>query len=228
MKTKRTNFLLLFFTTAMFLVVVNGCKKDDDPSPDPVTDIDGNVYKTVKIGNQIWMAENLKVSKLNDRTNITWVTVGQSWAETEDPAYCGYAKSQENADIYGGLYNWAAVNTGKLAPEGWHVATKFDWAKLIEYLGGETETPIKLKESGTVHWTSPNDATNITGFTALPGGSRNTEGIFFGLGINATWWSATESSDSKAYLFELSTNNVNPLQSASYKECGFSIRCVKD
>lgn len=226
MKTKRTNYLLLFFTTAVFMVLVAGCKKDEDPGPETVTDYDGNVYKTVKIGDQVWMAENLKATTLNDGTNISLVSVDQSWAETDEPAFCGYAKSQDNVETYGALYNWAAISTGKLAPEGWHVATKTDWAELIETLGGESQAPGKLKESGTAHWTSPNDATNSADFTALPGGSRNTEGLFFGLGIDAAWWSATESSDSKAYLFELSI--YNPLESSTDKECGLSVRCLKD
>jgi uncharacterized protein (TIGR02145 family) len=136
-----------------------------------VTDIDGNVYNTVTIGDQVWMAENLKTTKLNDGTSISNAIDNIAWASLSTPGYCWFINNRATYEIYGALYNWYAVYTDKLCPTGWHVPSNSEWTTLTDHLGGAEVAGGKLKESGSSHWASPNTgATNVTGFTALPGG----------------------------------------------------------
>ena len=135
------------------------------------TDFDGNNYPVGQIGTQIWMVENLKTTRYNDGTDILSITDNTTWENLITPGYCFYNNGVVNKNTYGALYNWYAVNTGKLAPKGWHVPTNDEYTTLITFLGGESVASSKLKESGTSHWQSPNtEATNQSGFTALPGG----------------------------------------------------------
>src|SRR5690554_5475820 len=157
-----------------------------------ITDIDGNTYKTVTIGTQTWMAENLKVTKYNDGIAIPNVTDNTAWRELATGALCDYANTPSNSETYGKLYNWHAVNTGKLCPTGWHVPSDAEWTELTDYLGGTSVAGGKLKETGTTHWARNTGATNETGFTALPGGGRDDSGTFYGIGGDGFWWSATE------------------------------------
>lgn len=139
-----------------------------------VKDIDGNKYKTIKIGTQIWLSENLKTTTYNDGTAIPLVKNYDAWAELSTQAYCWYNNDSTNKEVYGALYNWYAVNTKKLCPEGWHVPSDEEWTELRTYLGDKGNAGLALKESGTSHWKSPNsDASNTTGFTGLPGGYRD-------------------------------------------------------
>lgn len=228
-------------------VVFNGCSKDDNDSSSlssnptngkttavfnskvtygTMTDQDGNVYKTVTIGTQTWMAENLRTTKYNDGTAIPNVTDGDEWSNLSTGAYCNYDNTTNIVTIatYGRLYNWYAINTEKLAPEGWHVPSYDEWAVLISYLGGEYIAAKKLKEAGTSHWIDPYDeATNQTGFTALPGGHRDySDGTFHYLGYYGNWWSATEENTDLAwYRWDFN-------RSFSSKGVGYSVRCVKD
>jgi len=194
-----------------------------------MTDIDGNTYKTVTIGTQTWMAENLKVTKYNDGTAIPNVTDETAWSSLTTGAYCNYNNDPSTAATYGRLYNWYAVNTGKLCPTGWHVPTDAEWETLREYLGGYEVAGGKLKETGTTHWNSPNEgATNASGFTALPGGGRYNDGTFDYIGDNGIWWSSTEGSTSYALGWYLNYNNYNLTYNNSSKVDGFSVRCVRD
>jgi uncharacterized protein (TIGR02145 family) len=151
-----------------------------------VKDIDGNVYKTITIGTQVWMAENLRTTKLDDGKIVPLVTDDKIWAGLNTPAYCWYTNNApENKNKYGALYNWYTVSTNKLCPRGWHVPTDAEWKTLITNLGGESVAGGKLKEKGTSHWQSPNaGATNETGFTALPSGERKQSGVFEDSGSN--------------------------------------------
>ena len=133
-------------------ILFTGCEKE----PETVTDIDGNVYNTVTIGTQVWLKENLRTTKLNDGTEIPYVTSGGIWAGLSTPGYCYYDNSWSNAITYGALYNWHTVNTGKLCPTGWHVPSNEEWETLITYLGGDSLVGGKLKETGTAFWESPN------------------------------------------------------------------------
>jgi uncharacterized protein (TIGR02145 family) len=192
-----------------------------------VTDMDGNVYKTVKIGNQVWMAENLKTTRYNDGTPIPYVSDNYEWRNLTTGAYCYYKNDYSNNAIYGKLYNWYAVNTGKLAPKGWHVPTDTEWQTLVDYLGGEDAAGGKMKS--TSFWESPNKgASNSSGFTALPAGYRLYNGTFYGIGKYGSFWSSTESDTNDAWYRSLNYDSSNAYRNNFYKDSGFSVRCVKD
>jgi uncharacterized protein (TIGR02145 family) len=173
-----------------------------------VTDIDGNVYQTVKIGGQWWMAENLKVTHYRNGEAIPNITSNSEWAGLSSGAYCAYDNNNSNIATYGLLYNWyTVVDSRNIAPAGWHVPTDEEWKQLEIYLGmsqSDADKPGlrgsdeggKLKETGTAHWHSPNiGATNSSGFSALPGGCRdfNFTGAYEGMGELGNWWSSTAS-----------------------------------
>ena len=200
-----------------------------------VKDIDGNKYKTVKIGNQIWLSENLKATTYNDGTAIPLVKSYDAWAELSTPAYCWYNNDSTNKEVYGALYNWYAVNTKKLCPEGWHVPSDEEWTELRTYLGENGNAGLVLKESGTSHWKSPNsDASNTTGFTGLPGGYRDYKGPFNLVRTDAYWWSSTESyryisTDSASYISfyrNLRYDDHDLFRNISDKSFGLCVRCL--
>ncbi len=142
----------LFIIAVISIVVTSGCKKKDESkiTESKISDGDGNIYETVTIGTQVWLTENLKATKYNDGTSIQFVTDNTLWATLSTPAYCWYNNDGGNyKDIYGGLYNWWAVNTGKLCPTGWHVPSDGEWTTLTSTLGGENVAGAKLKETGT-------------------------------------------------------------------------------
>ena len=190
---------------------------------------DGVTYNTVSIGDQCWLKENLRTTKYNDGTSISNVTNSSTWTSTTSGAYCCYSNNTSNCTTYGALYNWYAVNTGKLCPSGWHVPSDDEWTTLVNYLGGDGG---KLKETGTTHWQSPNTgATNSSGFTALPGGYRlSSTGFFTFLGLIGYWWSSTEYDGSSAWIRSLSWSNANVGRSYDNisKSYGFSVRCLRD
>ncbi len=190
-----------------------------------VVDADGNVYHTVKIGTQVWMVENLKTTKFNDGGTIPLVTDNTAWSNLSTPGYCWYDNNQAMyGNTYGALYNQMTVATGKLAPNGWHVATDAEWSTLTTYLGGESVAGGKLKESGTAHWSSTNEGTNETGFTALPGGIRsNVDGIFLFKGTGGNWWSGTNN-----YSWIMYSQFSKITRSSNISQGGLSVRCVKD
>ncbi|MFZ4724629.1 MAG: FISUMP domain-containing protein [Paludibacter sp.] len=195
-----------------------------------IVDIDGNVYNTVTIGNQIWMAENLKTTKYNDGTSIPLVTDAYLWSNLTTPGYCWYNNAIANKNIYGALYNWYAVNTAKLAPKGWHIPSDTEWTTLSTYLDGSIAGG-KLKDASTTYWTAPNTgATNETSFSALPGGIRGgNAGSFGDLTMNGYWWSSyTQNSISNAWFLSLLYNENFVYPGSFYKDNGISVRCVKD
>ncbi len=206
-----------------------------------VMDIDGNVYRTVRIGNQWWMAENLKVTHYANGDAISYITDSVEWMDLTSGAYCEYDNDPANVDIYGLLYNWyAATHDSGLAPEGWRIPSDNDWHQLEQFLGmddsvlydynerGTTEGG-KLKEAGTDHWFSPNDgATNETEFTALPGGYRFEEGAFVYLGEHGRFWTTTAENGGLARNRMLSHQHPMISRHKSNRSYGFAIRCVKD
>lgn len=200
------------------------------PETGYVKDIDGNGYITVRIGSQWWMAENLKTTKLNDGTDIPMVFDNKTWGSLTTIAYCWYKNDEENyKNEYGALYNWYAVNTGKICPVGWHMPSDNEWTTLTNYLGGENVAGGKLKEASTTHWDSPNiGATNESGFTALPGGSRLSNGEFRDIGQNGNWWSSTEQSSQFAWQRVMFRNLNGVGRVGCNMEYGFSVRCLKD
>jgi uncharacterized protein (TIGR02145 family) len=196
-----------------------------------ILDIEGNKYKVVRIGTQTWMAEDLKTTKYNDGTPIPNITDNAAWAALATGAYCDYSNTPGNSVTYGRLYNWYAVNTGKLAPTGWHVATDAEWTILTNYLG--IDYPFaggKLKETGTSHWSPPNTgASNSSGFTALPGGYRMyLDGTFGNLGKYGYWWSSTARDAAGAWSFQLYYGNFISYRISGNFPYGFSVRCVRD
>lgn len=196
-----------------------------------VTDIDGHEYSTVTICDQVWMAENLKVTHYRNGDPIPKATDGTEWSTLTTGAYCNYNNDDGNADIYGSLYNWHAVNDFRgLAPEGWHVPSDAEWQTLIDCLGGSAIAGGKMKEIGTEHWAGPNEgSTNESGFTALPGGFRlHPSDYFYGLTYWADFWSFTEYDTEKAYYRAIFCNSLNVSRDCYTKQHGFSIRCVKD
>ena len=176
-----------------------------------VTDIDGNVYKTIVIGNQTWMAENLRVTHYQNGDTIPNVTDNTTWKDLSTDAYCNYNNTTDLDTIatYGRLYNWYAVNdTRGLAPKGWHVPDINDWLILIDYLGGDTIASKHLKEAGDLHWVRFNEADNSSGFTALPGGRRYLSKSSSKISLYGDWWVSTEYNSSSAaflYLFVFDT-----------------------
>ncbi len=196
-----------------------------------IIDADGNIYHTVTIGAQTWMVENLRTTKYNDGTSIPLVTDATEWAGLTTAAYCWYNNYPIiNKPTFGALYNWYAVNTGKLAPSGWHVPTFDDWATLTTYLGGDQVAGGKLKETGTSLWANPNiGATNESGFTALPGGNRTYSGLFANVNELGVWWGATELNPLYDAWMLIIYNNYNlVIRDTEFKQNGFSVRCVKD
>ena len=195
-----------------------------------VKDIDGNQYKTVLIGKQVWLKENLKTTKFNDGTEIKNVTNNDEWANLTSPAYSWYYNDETaNKKTYGAFYNWYAVNSKKLCPAGWHVPSDAEWIALATYIRIDSISGGKLKEEGTSHWKIPNKyATNETGFTALPGGYRSVLGVFNSLGINGYWWSTTPYNESTILFWNLRYKYGFFYKYRSEKVCGFSVRCIQD
>ena len=198
-----------------------------------ITDGSGNTYETVTIGTQTWLTKNLYTTKYNDGTDILTVTSSVSWSRLTSGAYCDYSNDPSNTATYGRLYNWHAVNTGKLCPTGWHVPTDAEWTTLAVYLGGSTGAGGKLKETGTAHWTTPNSgATDEKDFTALPGGFRPSRSVFSNIGIYGYWWSSTVSSTQYnspyAYYLEINYNSDVARTLMDDGRDGMSVRCLKD
>ncbi|MBU1014205.1 MAG: hypothetical protein KKG99_14500 [Bacteroidetes bacterium] len=196
-----------------------------------VTDTVGNVYKTIIIGTQTWMAENLRTTRYKNNLSIPLVTDHITWSNKTNSAYCWFNNDAATyKSTYGALYNWYTVNTGDLCPTGWHVPTDDEWTTLTTYLGGISVAGGKLKETGTSHWLSPNTgATNETGFSAVPGGYRGDTGLFFYSGREGGfWWSSTTSNTSAAWYRIMYFGGYNVGRNYDSKKDGASVRCIKD
>jgi uncharacterized protein (TIGR02145 family) len=268
MKTKSRICIYSLRAMGILLMVLSiSCKNT-------VKDIEGNRYKTVTIGTQVWMAENLRTTKFNDGLPIplaadstAWQATGRRMRLTDDTAavqayivdpggYCWYNNDAANKKKYGALYKWTTIKTNRLCPKGWHVPTVEEWRYLIYNYGGEYNAGDKLKEIGNKHWKDRNKGTNESGFTALPGGSRDVFGTFFGLGGFGSWWSSTEETVYREHTnipsffkisnFEIfdekiidwmrtytlflndymSNADITPINIGNYD--GYSVRCLKD
>lgn len=216
------------------------------PSSGVMTDVDGNSYNYITIGSQTWMVENLKTTKYNDGTPIPLVTDGTAWANLTTPGYCWYNNDVANKTTYGALYNWYTVNTGKLAPTGWHVSTEAEWTILGNFLiangynydGTTTGNKMAKSLAAKTNWASStttgaigNDLSknNTSGFTGLPGGSRASSGPFDYIGSLGYWWCSTHgSSNNFAWFSFLNCNFEKRLSSEGNEQHGFSVRCVRD
>jgi uncharacterized protein (TIGR02145 family) len=222
-----------------------------------VTDVDGNVYQTVKIGNQEWTTENFRATKYNDGSHIANITEKSAWDSctyTLTDAYC-YYNNTTNADSikkFGVLYNWFAVNTGKLSPAGWHIPTDEEWDTLQYYLiangynwdGTTTDNKIAKSLAATTDWESGSDddlgsgaigndltKNNRSGFSALPGGARDPDYDFSNMYSQMRagyWWSAANGGASCTWSRRLMFDYEDFLRPFSDKCCGFSLRLVRD
>jgi uncharacterized protein (TIGR02145 family) len=256
MKYNRKGLRNIAIVTVAFLaMLVNSCKKDEttavvvvQPETDSITDGEGNVYKTVKIGNQWWMAENLRVTMYRDSTFILKIKSTYSdtmyWNNDVSGAYCSF-DMDDNPDAPGWLYNWYAVaNIKNIAPPGWHVPTDDEWKTLEKQLGMSqadadkfgwrgTHEGEKLRIASPDVWTIYGDvwSTNESGFTALAGGCRTLNGEFSkprDLGSMGFWWTATDNGAGEAYYRYLDYKNANVYRSHVSKNYGCSVRLVKD
>ncbi|NQU67512.1 MAG: fibrobacter succinogenes major paralogous domain-containing protein [Candidatus Marinimicrobia bacterium] len=233
---------------------VDDCSCDYGGCGTTIIDIDNNVYETIQIGDQCWMAENLKVTHYSNGDEIPTGFTDSEWSnldDTETDAYAVYPYDNDNydnaescegdcAEVYGNLYNWYAVDdTRDICPEGWHVATDDEWMELTDYLGGESVAGGKMKSTGTIEngdglWYSPNTgATNESGFTALPGGERfNDEGwgnsSYYFMGQTGNFWSSTEFDSINAWTRNMRHIGLNVFPYYTQKRNGFSVRCVGD
>jgi uncharacterized protein (TIGR02145 family) len=188
----------------------------------------GEAFKTVKIGNQVWMAENLNVDHYRNGDPIPEVKDGNQWSKLNSGAWCYYDNDIANGKVYGKLYNWFAVADPRgLCPTGWHMASDAEWTTLENYLGGKGVSGGKLKS--TTMWKSPNfGATSSSGFKAVPCGARYDDGTCLYLSTFGYWWSCTEYGTTYAINRELNYNSIDVNRSSVNKHFGFSVRCIKD
>ncbi|MFN5620024.1 MAG: fibrobacter succinogenes major paralogous domain-containing protein [Flavobacteriales bacterium] len=200
-----------------------------------MTDQEGNVYKTIVIGTQEWMAENLNTSIYRNGDAISTNLDNAAWASTTSGAWAYYNNDAGYACPYGKLYNWyTCVDARQLCPTGWHVPTDAEWTVLTDYLGGEAVAAGKMKTTGTIEaatglWYSPNtEATNSSGFSGAPGGVRYSNGAYYYIGDNGNWWSSSEVGTNAAWYRYLYYDDGNAGRSDCYKRNGFSVRCLRD
>lgn len=217
-----------------FIMLIGSCKDEPEPPiipPNSMADLDGNIYKTVTIGSQVWMAENLKVIHYRNGDNILALKQ-MSWQQTEVGAWCDINDHPGNSETFGKLYNgYAVLDSRNIAPEGWHIPSDNEWLILINYLGGLMVAGGKLKDT-SICWKKPNiGASNESGFAALPGGYRSInmfsdqETYYSGY-----WWSCTEHDSNSIYFMYLHNSFAysTGMTSNIYKQAGLSVRCVKD
>jgi len=188
-------------------------------------------YPSVKIGDQVWMTENLNVSTFRNGDSIPQAQSEEAWrkaGENFKPAWCYF----ENKNEYGKLYNWYAVNDPRgLAPQGWHVPKDEEWFKLISYLGGKNIAGQKMKSTSrwrSISFLKSGNGTNESGFTGLPFGKRGHFGNFSSIGVGGYWWSSSESDHKNASNLYLKYNNGNIFNCSLFKKNGFSVRCIRD
>ncbi len=216
-------FLILVLMTAMMMT---GCSGSDS----------GDANKTsssgeVKIGTQVWMAENLNVEKFRNGDPIPHAQTDEEWqraGEEGKPAWCYYDNDPANGKEYGKLYNWYAVTDPRgLAPEGWQIPSDEDWNGLISYLGGRQVAGKKLKSKSG--WDKNGNGTNESGFSGLPGGARIGTGNFSHIGEGSYWWSSTDY-DSQMFIWTriVEHGNDRVLRGSTHMATGFSVRCLRD
>lgn len=223
--------IIIYRTFFAFIIIflMIGCEKDKNKGL-PI-DGDGNVYDTVVIGTQTWLAENLKTTKYNNGISIPLVTDNSEWITKTSAAFCWYNNQPEKfKNDYGALYNWWAVQVSTLCPVGYHVPTSEEWTALIDYLGGENVAGGKLKLTGDIFWKNNSFATNESGFSAAGGGVReHNQGTFNSIRARGLWWiSSPQYNDNSGFLIEInaiwSTATIGSLS----KKSGFSVRCIMD
>ena len=228
----------------LFLILAMNCKKEDNLESTTPIDSDGNTYRLAKIGTQYWMIDDLKTTKYNDGTPIPYIIDNGQWGIVTTGAYCYYENDPAYKDYFGILYNWNAVNSGKLCPRGWHVPSKNEWMTLENYLiengfnydGSKSRNKIAKSLSAPTDWDqsavlgSPgNDLTknNVTDFTAYPGGYRYSDGSHRAF-QSGFWWSSTEYNSTNSWYMNIDYDSPETFMLQAAKHNGCSIRCVKD
>lgn len=238
---KRTIYLLA--TSILLLVGIMSCNKEEVATSTPeygsMTDVQGNTYKTVKIGNQWWMAENLKVTVFNDKTPINAIAENAAdsiWENTSKAAFCIYDTT------LGALYNWKVIDNIKIiAPKGWHIPTDDEWKTLEKTLGMESaeleKTAWRGKEEADkllAKYKAPTESelyafgTNESGFSALFAGCRLFSGVINQEKNTAFWWTSTPFTGNEAWYRYIDANQKKIFRQHTYTNYGFSIRCIKD
>ena len=234
----------------MLCIALNACKKDPSTPPPPtttVTDVDGNVYHTVKIGDKYWTVENAQMTHFRNKDTIFQQIATNNWTSTTTPAWCYYNNTikADTQSTYGKLYNWYTINhkgadgNPDFAPIGYHVPDTAEINALIVALGGipkdggDTTVGGKLKEAGITHWTTPNTgANNSSGFTALPAGFRSSNGGFNNgfnsIGTYFYLWSSTSKSFTNSYYYYLKNSSSTIYRDDNNIHGGYSVRFVKD
>jgi uncharacterized protein (TIGR02145 family) len=235
MKT-RTSFLIIALTLLGMSPLVAQTAESGT-----VTDIDGNVYQTVVIGNYLWLAENLKTTSYSNGSKIPNITDSIAWTGLISGAYCWYQNDEGNAKTYGAIYNWYAVNTGRLCPDGWRVPADNEWKDLEgsadtrfgrgdpawdEQGGRGQDAGRRLK--ATSGWSSHGSGTDDTGFSAMPGGERCSSGRFFVGGRSGFWWSSSGYGESSAWYRNMIYGLDDIYRNIHPKWMGFSVRCIRD
>ena len=231
-----------FLILSIAFLTLNSCKKDEvevkENETSTMTDLEGNVYKTVKIGDQWWMSENLKVTKYNDGSSIIFIDSLQTdstWAAQTEGAFC------KTDNRYGMLYNWfSVVDSRKLAPAGWHIPTDEEWKTMEKSIGMSAEASNQTAWRGTnecekilpkssIGWPAASIVfgTNESGFSALPGGCRLFNGEINNQSNCAFWWTSTADNNEAWYRY-IDRNNKKIFRQHTYQKYGLSIRCIKD
>jgi uncharacterized protein (TIGR02145 family) len=190
-----------------------------------VTDIDGNVYPTVQIGTQVWMAANLRTTRYRTGATITNVTNATTWSGLTTGAWAHYDNAAANETLYGKLYNWYAVTDSRnICPTGWHVPSDAEWTVLSTFLA----TDVGFKMKATSGWGGTGNGSNASGFNGLPGGTRFTDGTFNDVGRYGFFWSSSEGNSVVAWFRYLYRANRDLVRGNLDKRDGFSVRCVRD
>jgi uncharacterized protein (TIGR02145 family) len=188
---------------------------------------------SVSIGSQVWQTKNLNVDRFRNGDLIPEARTKEAWKEAGErgePAWCYYENNASNGIIYGKLYNWHAVKDARrICALGWHIPSDREWTTLTDYLGGEDLEGYKMKATGTAYWQTPNNgATNESGFSALPGGYRDSFDSFSKIRLTAFFWSATENDIAFAWNRYLDNSIGNVNKGSNFKSVGASVRCLRD
>lgn len=235
-KNEYFNWLLLI-TFVLISFATAGCRKDVLINPG-ISDPDGNIYDTVTLGTQTWMTENLKTTRFRDNSSIPLVSDNEMWGMLSTPGFCWYDNDETNKIKYGALYNWYAVSSDRLCPQGWHVPSDEEYRILENYLGMTVTESLKMNWRGSdqgimlkdiSNWNNSGSGTNSTGFTAIPGGYRNSSGKYDSIDFNGYWWSSSmHDATYNSWIRYLSYYESRINRTYSYRPYGFSVRCVKD
>ncbi len=226
-----------------FLLLISGISRlqAQNIARGTVSDTEGHTYATAVIGKYEWMAENLKTTLYNDGTTIPNCQDNLDCPRLKTGAYCWINNLENSAGKYGALYNWYAVNSGKLCPTGWHVPTDEEWKNLegavdsLHHLGDPVWNEpmgrgynVGKRLKATSGWKTEGNGTDEFGFSAVPGGERTSSGRFFLAGSSAFWWSSTRQGDSLAWYRSIVSFDDNILRNTHPAKIGFSVRCIKE